>query len=85
MALRLEIDFAARVYFDSGERIGLAWIKDQIETLPVEGNWQAVARGTLRTNLFASAQIRAPCCRAGAPRWRRVDRWLEDHSAAALS
>jgi hypothetical protein len=43
---------AARAYFDLGERIGLTWIKEQIESLPAEGHWQAVARGTLRDNLY---------------------------------
>jgi glutamate dehydrogenase len=71
MASRLGIGFAARVYFDVGERIGLAWIKDQIETLPAEGHWQAVARGTLS-------------CRGASP-GARVDRWLGDQSAAALA
>ena len=51
-AARVAMGYAARVYFDLGERIGLTWIKDQIETLPAEGHWQAVARGTLRDNLY---------------------------------
>jgi glutamate dehydrogenase len=87
MASRLEIGFAARVYFDVGERIGLAWIKDQIETLPADGHWQAVARGTLSDNMFelqrkiTSAVL---SCRGASP-GARVDRWLENRSVAALS
>jgi glutamate dehydrogenase len=87
MASRLEIGFAARVYFDVGERIGLAWIKDQIETLPAEGHWQAVARGTLSDNLFElQRKITGAVlsCRGASP-GARVDRWLDDRSAAALS
>ncbi|HLZ96808.1 MAG TPA: NAD-glutamate dehydrogenase [Steroidobacteraceae bacterium] len=87
MASRLDIGFAARVYFDVGERIGLAWIKDQIETLSAEGHWQAVARGTLSDNLFElQRKITAAVllCRGSSP-GARVDRWLEGRSAAALS
>jgi glutamate dehydrogenase len=87
MASRLEIGFAARVYFDVGERIGLAWIKDQIETLQAEGHWQAVARGTLSDNLFElQRKITGAVlsCRGASP-GARVDRWLDDRSAAALS
>jgi len=87
MASRLEIGYAASVYFDVGERIGLTWIKDQIETLPAEGHWQAVARGTLSDNLFElQRKITAAVlsCRGASP-GARVDRWLENRSAAALS
>jgi len=87
MASHLEIGFAARVYFDVGERIGLAWIKDQIETLPAEGHWQAVARGTLGDNLFElQRKITGAVlsCRGASP-GARVDRWLDDQSAAALA
>ena len=44
---RVEIGYAARAYFDIGERIGLTWIKEQIESLAVEGHWQAAARRTV--------------------------------------
>jgi glutamate dehydrogenase len=84
MAARLKIGFAARAYFDVGERIGLTWIKDQIETLPAEGHWQAVARGTLGDNLYElQRRITAAvlACRGPGP-GARVDRWLEAHSTA---
>jgi glutamate dehydrogenase len=41
---------AARIYFEVGARIGLDWLRLQIEQLPVEGPWQAVARAGLRDN-----------------------------------
>ena len=31
----------------------LDWIREQIEGLAIEGHWQAVARGTLRDNLYS--------------------------------
>jgi glutamate dehydrogenase len=39
---------AARVYFEIGVRVGLDWMRDQIEQLSVEGPWQAIARTGLR-------------------------------------
>jgi len=44
MAARVRIVYAAKAYFDLGERIGLSWIKEQIEALAADGQWQAVAR-----------------------------------------
>jgi glutamate dehydrogenase len=38
----------ARVYFEIGARVGLDWVRDQIEQLSVEGPWQAIARTGLR-------------------------------------
>jgi len=84
MAARLDIGFAAKAYFDVGERIGLTWIKDQIETLPAEGHWQAVARGTLRDNLYElQRKITAALlsCKGKLP-GARVDQWLARRRAA---
>jgi glutamate dehydrogenase len=39
---------AARVYFEIGARVGLDWLRDQIEQLSVDGPWQATARTGLR-------------------------------------
>ncbi|HVY82646.1 MAG TPA: NAD-glutamate dehydrogenase [Steroidobacteraceae bacterium] len=39
---------AARVYFEVGARIGLDWLRNQVEQLSVDGPWQAVARTGLR-------------------------------------
>ena len=43
---------AARVYFGLGAALGLDWIRGEIERLPVEGHWQALARGTLREEAY---------------------------------
>jgi glutamate dehydrogenase len=87
MAARLKIGFAAKAYFDISERIGLTWIKDQIETLSAEGHWQAVARGTLSDNLYElQRKITAAVlsCKGTTP-GARVDRWLQSHSVAVES
>ena len=52
LARRAKIGHAARVYFGLGAALGLDWLRDQIEHLAVEGHWQAVARGTLREDLY---------------------------------
>jgi glutamate dehydrogenase len=87
MAARLEVGFAARAYFDIGERIGLTWIKDQIETLAADGHWQAVARSTLRDNVFALQRKVTGAVlafRGGTPA-ARVDQWLGRHAVAVDS
>jgi len=38
----------ARIYFEVGTRIGLDWLRAQVERLNVDGPWQAVARSGLR-------------------------------------
>jgi glutamate dehydrogenase len=87
MAARLDVGFAARAYFEIGERIGLTWIKDQIETLPAEGHWQAVARSTLTDNLYALQRKvtgAVLACKGKSPA-TRVDQWLQHRSAAVES
>ncbi len=46
------IEAAAAVYFHLGTALSLDWIREQIESLGVEGHWQAVARSTLRDNIY---------------------------------
>ncbi len=80
---RKPVEFAARLYFDLGERLGLSWLKSQIEQLSVDGHWQSIARGTLRDNLFALQRRLAAAAageKAASPR-ARIDRWMLRHSA----
>ena len=49
---KLPVTTAARVYFGVGTALALDWIREQIERLSVEGHWQAVARTTLRDNIY---------------------------------
>jgi glutamate dehydrogenase len=49
---RSGIGHTARAYFGLGAELGLDWLRDQIERLPVDGHWQAVARGALREELY---------------------------------
>ncbi len=82
-ASRMPIVYAAQVYFDLGERIGLAWIKQQIESLAADGHWHAVARSTLRDNLYALQRritTAALACAGGSPA-ARVAAWMAGHRA----
>jgi glutamate dehydrogenase len=83
MAARLEVAYAAKAYFDLGERIGLTWIKEQIESLAADGHWQAVARGTLRDNLYELQRkiTGAVLACKGRDAGARVSLWVERHAA----
>ncbi|MGP8164190.1 MAG: NAD-glutamate dehydrogenase [Steroidobacteraceae bacterium] len=82
MEARVKIGYAAKAYFDIGERIGLTWIKEQIEILPVEGHWHAVARATVRDDLYAlQRNITGAVLRCkGRDAAARVDEWLRRHA-----
>jgi glutamate dehydrogenase len=86
-AARVNIRYAAQAYFDLGERIGLTWVKEQIETLAADGHWQAVARGTLRDNLYALQRkitVTVLTCK-GRDAAARVDHWILRRAAAVES
>jgi len=87
MAARVKVGYAAKAYFDLGERIGLNWVKEQIESLPVEGHWQAVARSTVRDNLFAlQRRITGAVLKCkGRDAAARVDQWSQRHTVAMES
>jgi glutamate dehydrogenase len=87
MAARVDVGFAAKAYFDVGERIGLHWIKDQIETLAADGHWQSVARGTLSDNLFALHRkiTAAALAGKGTSAQVRVEQWLGRHAGPVES
>jgi glutamate dehydrogenase len=82
-ASRLGVGYAAKAYFDLGERIGLTWLREQIEGLAVEGHWQAVARGTLRDNLYELQReiTGAVLSSKGRDAGARVGHWIDRHAA----
>jgi glutamate dehydrogenase len=45
-------DRVARIYFMLGEKLGVDWLRDQVERLSVTGRWQAMARNSMRENLY---------------------------------
>ncbi len=50
---RLKAVDVARVHFRLGDALHVPWLIEQIDQLPVEGRWHAVARGVLRDELAA--------------------------------
>jgi glutamate dehydrogenase len=52
-AARRETDVldVATVFFGMGDKLGLKWLRESVETLKVEGRWHANARGNLRDEL----------------------------------
>jgi glutamate dehydrogenase len=83
-AARVTIVYAARAYFELGERIGLNWIKDQIERLGAEGQWQAAAQRTMRDDQYALQRkitVAVLKCR-GRDATARVDQWSGRHASS---
>jgi glutamate dehydrogenase len=50
---RLKTVDVAKVHFRLGDALHVPWLLEQIDQLPVEGRWHAVARGVLRDELAA--------------------------------
>ena len=81
---KLPVEAVAKVYFHIGRELGLDWLRSKIEDLPVDGHWQAVARGTLREDLYAQ-QRELTAQALGAARdvraaVKHLDQWLETHA-----
>ncbi|ROR35039.1 NAD-glutamate dehydrogenase [Inmirania thermothiophila] len=80
--------FAAEAHFALGERLGLRWLRDQLEGLGVEGHWQRMAVATLREDLHRqqSALVTGMLagCRERCRSARLVEAWLA-HNEAALA
>jgi glutamate dehydrogenase len=47
-----DVLYVASVYFRLGERLEIDWLRDQVERLTVEGRWEAMARNSMRENLY---------------------------------
>ena len=80
LARRGGVGHAARAYFGLGAALGLDWLREEIERLAVDGHWQAVARGTLREELYVlqrklCERVLAGRTRGDAP--QRVAAWLK--------
>ena len=53
----VDIAYAAKVYYHLDGKLSLDWIRQQIESLKVDGHWPAMARGTLRDYLFSLHRV----------------------------
>ncbi len=74
----------ARLYSAFNENLGIFWLHVCAEDLEVQGRWQAVARGTLRNDLY---QIRRELAiqllkkRSKKPMPELVEKWLSERSS----
>jgi glutamate dehydrogenase len=82
---KLPVEAVAKVYFHIGRELELDWLRARIEELSVEGHWQAVARGTLREDLYAQQRALTGQALSGAKDGRaamkQLEQWLETHAA----
>ncbi len=85
LARRAPVAQAARVYFGVGAAVGLDWIRSGIDRLPVEGHWQALARGTMREEAYLLQRRLADQvlgrARGGDVK-KRIEDWLVQAGAA---
>jgi glutamate dehydrogenase len=78
-ARRADLGLAAGVYFQAGARVGLDWLRAGIESLGVEGSWQAVARSGLRDAALQAQRgvaDRVLSLPGRGPAEARIERWL---------
>jgi len=83
---RRDEEFTGRAYFHLCRRLSLDWIREQIEALAIEGHWQAVARGTLRENIFSlQRQLTTKALAAGRRKdaIAAVDAWIAERQTHA--
>jgi glutamate dehydrogenase len=73
----------AKVHFRLGEALNLPWLLAQIDALPVEGRWHAVARGVLHQELATQqrALVNQVLAEEGAHARAKVRHWLERDDA----
>ncbi|MGH8322257.1 MAG: NAD-glutamate dehydrogenase, partial [Steroidobacteraceae bacterium] len=80
LAHHVSVIEAASVYFEVGTRIGLDWLRDQIERLSVDGPWQAIARAGLRDGalrIHRRIAERVLCRKDRGTAQARVNAWVE--------
>jgi len=83
--IKLPVEVVGKVYFHIGRELELDWLRGRIEDLSVDGHWQAVARGTLREDLYAQQRVLTAQALTGARDSRaavkQLDEWLTAHAA----
>jgi glutamate dehydrogenase len=73
----------ATVYFGLGDQLGLKWLRESVERLPVDGQWHAHARGSLRDELYSQHRRLAGQVLESFPDEKDpVKSWAESNAAA---
>jgi glutamate dehydrogenase len=73
---------ATALYLQLGDRIGLGWLQEQVEALQVVGRWPALARSSLRDELYAfqAAFTAAALALPGKTAGQRLSDWQARHT-----
>ncbi len=85
--LKCDDEFVTSVYFRLTRGLRLSWLSEQIESLPVRGRWQALARGTLRENLYEirrAATVSAVNASKSDDSKIVAQSWLDAHESAIM-
>lgn len=78
----MAVEEVASVYFRLGDLLHLKWLRDQLESLPVKGQWHAHARAILRDELFSRHnQLVDTVLREAGRSKDAVATWLAKHEA----
>ena len=77
---KMDVPGVARVYFGIGDSLGLRWLREQLEELPVKGQWHALARASLRDELMSSLnELVGHILRTEGGRQDAFARWSHRH------
>jgi len=80
---KVDVTSVATVYFGLGDRLGMKWLRESVEKLPVSGQWHAHARGNLRDELSSQHRRLARRVLEAFPKQKDpVKCWAEANSAA---
>lgn len=78
---------AARAYFLMGTDLEFDWLREQIESLPADDHWKALARATLREGLYAqqrrlTIEVLGDGKERDTSAMERVESWVEKRESA---
>jgi len=77
---KIDVESVASIYFGLGESLRLKWLQEQLENLPVEGQWHALARAILRDELYSVQNILVEnVLREEGKRADAHVRWMKTH------
>jgi len=77
---QMAVEDVAQIYFKLGELLHLKWLRQQLENLPVKGQWHAHARAILRDELFSNHnQLMDSILRESGRRNDALNVWMIKH------
>jgi len=79
---RNDVQRVARVFFGLGDALDLKWLKKQVESLVVSGQWHAISRSNLRDELFlAHNNLVERVLLSDGKKKNPVESWMESNKA----